>query len=419
MKKVYLITKNFPYGNEEKAFLEPEFLRLKRKFNIDIIMTEEDSGLSKIENKEVNLIHISERRSIFEKIISLSRFLMEKDCCIELKNIIKSGKYIGKRFWRALMFGSCAETFYRRFRKKTGINKDTEAIIYFYWFDYKCFGLTMHKKEYHNIKIISRTHGYDLYDMREKYGKQFFKEQMDRELNRLVFAADYAKQYYLKRYQKKDGKKYPLHRLGVCDKGITEKMKKEQYTPDTFLILSCSHTISIKRVELIIEGLSLVKNENIQWVHIGDGKGFSKIQCLADQKLRDKDNVVFTLLGAVPNEKVIQYYRDHYVGAFITTTSTEGGSPVSVQEALSFGVPVIATAVGELPVMVQDNGVLLPENPTAQEVAEGILRMREVYGTDIYFKMCDRSLEIFHDKFDADKNYEAMAEELLLLANEK
>lgn len=419
MKKVYLITKNFPYGNEEKAFLEPEFLMLKRKFDIDIIITEEDSGLSKIENKEEDLIQISERRSIFEKIISLSRFLMEKDCYIEIKNIIKSGKYIGKRFWRALMFGSCAETFYQRFRKKTGINRDTEAIIYFYWFDYKCFGLTMHKKKYPNIKIISRTHGYDLYDMREEYGKQFFKEQMDRELDRLVFAADYAKQYYLNRYQKKDGKKYPLHRLGVCDKGITERMKKEQYKPDTFLVLSCSHTISIKRVELIIEGLSHVKNEKIQWVHIGAGEEFSKIQCLANRKLKCRDNIIFNLLGALPNEKVIQYYRDHYVGAFITTTSTEGGSPVSVQEALSFGVPVIATAVGELPVMVQDNGVLLPENPTAQEVADGIMRMRELYGTDIYFKMCDRSLEIFHDKFNADKNYEAMAEELLLLANEK
>lgn len=43
----------------------------------------------------------------------------------------------------------------------------------------------------------------------------------------------------------------------------------------------------------------------------------------------------------------------------------------------------------------------------------------KVYETNIHFKIRDGSLTISCDKFDADKNYEAMTEELLLLANEQ
>lgn len=417
--KVFLVTKGFPFGNSESSFITAEYDHIKEKFDVTVIATEVDKQEKQTYPQNIDTIRMDTENCTWRKISSLIRFLLKKEFYLEIKDIIKTRTLTAKRIFRALMFGTAAEVFFQNFKKVAGLTSETEAIVYFYWFDYKCLGLTMHQREYLGLKIIARTHGYDLYDARELYGRQFFKEQMDRNLKRLIFAAGFAKEYYLQRYSKKDSKKYPLHRLGVSDKEITGRQRREWLPENKFLLLSCSNAIQIKRIELIAEGLSFINDREIKWVHIGNGEQFTYLKDLAKQKLESNTNITFEFLGAVPNEKVIQYYRDHYVGAFITTTSTEGGSPVSVQEALSFGVPVIATAVGELPVMVQDNGVLLPENPTAQEVAEGILRMREVYGTDIYFKMCDRSLEIFHDKFDADKNYEAMAEELLLLANEK
>ena len=60
------------------------------------------------------------------------------------------------------------------------------------------------------------------------------------------------------------------------------------------------------------------------------------------------------------------------VDLFLNVSEYEG-VPVSVMEAQSFGIPVIATAVGGTPEIVnEENGFLLPENPSQDEIASAI-----------------------------------------------
>lgn len=407
--QLFLITKDFPHGHSEDSFVKPEYPYLCEKFQVEIIPAE---------SKEF------QTQSLWEKMFSFLCFLCEKDCYRELWDIWKDGKHVLGRSYRVLMFGTAAESFYRKLKKTTGLNSQTKAIYYFYWFDYRCFGLTMHKYKYPGIKIVARTHGYDLYDYRELYGKQFFKPQMDEKLDRLIFAAQYAKNYYLQRYQKADGAKYPLHRLGVSDKNVSIGDKSidniQTDVKDTFLILSCSHAIDIKRVDKIIDGLSSIEQYNgkIKWVHIGGGDQLEQLQVQAQEKLIDKKHIEYIFTDAWTNAQVLDFYKEHYVNCFITTTSTEGGSPVSVQEALSFGIPVIATDVGELSQMVCGNGILLSENPNKEEIANAIKRICSLYGSEQYVKMCKKSLEIYYDKFDAERNFKAIADELVSLSEE-
>lgn len=204
----------------------------------------------------------------------------------------------------------------------------------------------MHRRSFPQIKIIARTHGYELYDERELYGRQFFKPQTDAGLKRLIFAAQFAKDYYLTRYGLTDGEKYPLHRLGVSSGGVTGEDRREKYQGQAFLLLSCSDTSPVKRIERIVEGLAAVTEEKVRWVHIGGGNNLGRLQELAQEKLGLKRNIQYEFAGTLLNTEVIEYYRTNYVSCLITTTQSEGGSPVAVQEALSFGVPVIATAVG-------------------------------------------------------------------------
>lgn len=411
--KLYLVTKDFPFGEGEKSFIKPEYPYLCEKFDVTIIVAELINEIGDQINERVsaeNTFVVSCKRNIWEKIGSYLRFLGEKACYKEMLYIIRERRAVLKRISRALMFGAAAETFYYRTKKQIGIDRHTQAVFYFYWYDYKCFGLTMHKDKYPRVHIVSRTHGHDLYDERELYGRQFFKEQMDKRIERLIFAAEYAKTYYLRRYQKQDCGKYPLHRLGVDDKHMSQEIRKAEFNKN-FILLSCSHAISIKRVELIIEGLSLVE-ENIRWIHIGAGNQLEALKEKAEELLAAKKNIQYEFMGFVPNEKVIRFYRENYIGCFITTTSTEGGAPVSVQEALSFGVPVIAAAIGELPHMIEGNGVLLPENPMPDQIGHAINHMAMLYGSEEYFFMCGRSLEVYRNKFNASNNFILLAEEL-------
>lgn len=112
----------------------------------------------------------------------------------------------------------------------------------------------------------------------------------------------------------------------------------------------------------------MITDKQVIWVHIGGGNELDRLQDAAQKKLERNGNIQYEFTDVMSIDKVIDFYKEHYVSCFITTTSTEGGSPISVQKALSFGVPVIASSVGELSRMVSDNGILLSENQTGTEV---------------------------------------------------
>ena len=65
-------------------------------------------------------------------------------------------------------------------------------------------------------------------------------------------------------------------------------------------------------------------------------------------------------MGHYPNEELLRYYGSNHVDLFINTSSTEG-VPVSIMEAQSFGIPVIATDTGGVKeVVTEGTGSLLP-----------------------------------------------------------
>ena len=71
--------------------------------------------------------------------------------------------------------------------------------------------------------------------------------------------------------------------------------------------------------------------------------------------------------GYVPIEQIMNYYRENPVDVIVNVSESEGGSPVSIMEALSCGIPAIATAVGGNPEIVSEqNGILLSANPSPQ-----------------------------------------------------
>ena len=78
------------------------------------------------------------------------------------------------------------------------------------------------------------------------------------------------------------------------------------------------------------------------WTHIGEGNLKAKIEKYCSELIPQSN---FKFLGQLTNAEVIDYYLSNNIDLFINTSSYEG-IPVSIMEAQSFGVPVIATDVG-------------------------------------------------------------------------
>jgi glycosyltransferase involved in cell wall biosynthesis len=65
-------------------------------------------------------------------------------------------------------------------------------------------------------------------------------------------------------------------------------------------------------------------------------------------------NFTYELMGKTPNELVYQYYFSNFVDLFINVSKHEG-IPVSIMEAFSAGIPVMATNVGAVSEIVDSD----------------------------------------------------------------
>ena len=138
-------------------------------------------------------------------------------------------------------------------------------------------------------------------------------------------------------------------------------------------MISCSNAFAGKRIERIIEALSVLdESVPVSWLHIGSGPLLDSLRDMAEQKLGHLPHIHWQFAGVMENEKVLELYRTQRIDGFITTSETEG-SPISIQEAMSFGIPVIATAVGGIPELLENtNNYLISSDPEREEVAGAI-----------------------------------------------
>ena len=86
---------------------------------------------------------------------------------------------------------------------------------------------------------------------------------------------------------------------------------------------------------------------------------------------------------------------------------------MSIQEALAAGVPIVATDVGGVSETIDGNGVLLPSNPTPEEIAAAIKRICIAPESE-WKRLSARSFTLWKERFDVGANKNALLRELRL-----
>ncbi len=112
--------------------------------------------------------------------------------------------------------------------------------------------------------------------------------------------------------------------------------------------------------------------------------------------------IKYRLCGRVDNSEILKYYGENRIDCFAHVSSAEG-LPVSIMEAESAGIPIVATNVGGTAEMIDGNGVLLPADPSADEIASAIISCI-LASDDKKRSMGERSGSIWNEKFNAREN---------------
>jgi 1,2-diacylglycerol 3-alpha-glucosyltransferase len=131
-----------------------------------------------------------------------------------------------------------------------------------------------------------------------------------------------------------------------------------------------------KSPEILIKAFRKVvdKHPKAKLVLAGDGTSMGAVkQQINELKLRE--NVL--LLGYVPNKKLISENMLLLGDVFVTASKTEN-QPLSIHEAMTFGLPIIGPKAKGIPEMIidGDNGFLFPPD-NVKKLAECMLRIAD------------------------------------------
>lgn len=290
---------------------------------------------------------------------------------------------------------------FSKYLKQNIPNWKYEKTYYSYWTENETIGvaLTLKKGE----KLYTRMHGYDLYFERHPNNYLPFRKVLLHKLSGVFFISEQGKNYFTKKFDR-FSKKYFIVRLGTMNHSLPSKYKESK----TISIVSCSSVIPLKRIHLIINALAYTKNSiNIEWTHFGGGGLLEDLKRLAQKKLDPKNSVNYNFKGHLKNSEIQDFYKKKQVDLFINVSETEG-IPISIMEANSFGIPAIATDVGGVSELVNnENGNLIDKDATPKEIAE-IIENYSSLNIDERNKLRLNAYKKWNSEYNAEKNIEKL-----------
>ena len=362
--KIIVFTDRFPYGNSE-SFFASELDYISQEFREVMIWPMDSAG--NIYKKRIT------PQNVIIKFPPFSNYKSAIELCI--KGVFNKSplmpfvsEFFSNRCWKSISKFRNWATFFLVTRKLLSSfnqeillnNFQKDTILYFYW-GLRWSQIISFLPVYSYCKIIVRFHGSDLYEELNRNYIPFRKDMLHR-VDAVICISEIGQKYLVSKYPfVKD--KCIIARLGTKDFGLNRYRKTNKIH-----IVSCSNLVSLKRVHLIAQSLKLLSIP-IKWTHLGDGLEKYRIITIANSF---PSNIELNLTGAISHEGIMEFYSTESIDLFINVSISEG-VPVSVMEALSFGIPIIATDVGGTKEIVNNEvGLLLKSNFDPEELSNSI-----------------------------------------------
>jgi colanic acid/amylovoran biosynthesis glycosyltransferase len=404
-RNLILVAETYPFsGAAENTFIDPEIRHLAAAFETVIVAPERVDG-----SGELEVPGVSVDRSLAAALHGSRLALFLRGCL----NAAFLGELLArpwlllqlKVLWRLALFAARARIagqWLRDLLAQRGLRPD-ETVIYTFWLFHSAHGFATLKSALPGLRIVSRAHGADLYEERHAPAYIPFRGQTMAWVDAVYPDSD-AGTAYLRSAWPAEAGRIATARLGTDEPGWRTAASAD----GRLRIVSCSSLTPVKRVGLLVDGIAELARQQpdlaIEWDHFGSGPLFEEVRSLASRL--PVGQVSWQLHGKVPVSAVKAWYRDHPVDVFVNVSASEG-TPVSIMEAASSGIPAVATGVGgNREIVDETNGILLAADPAPAEVAAALVAISGVPA------LREGSRALWCRRYAASENFPAFAQAL-------
>lgn len=398
MKTLCLFTNEFPYGTWE-PYLETEvnyYGDFEKVYIFSLQLRKEHSvSKRKLPNnfKVIPIFYAPKWVYLVNSIFVLT----DKNLYRELKELKKEKHLRLPQIIDLFVYLSRSHYEMKKIRKAVDIDNMENPIFYSYRFEYQPYvALLLKKYLKKEIPVVTRAHRFDLYENARRNDYLPLRRVLLENLSAICPCSQDGSDYLTNKYPEFSQKIHPEF-LGTVDHGVCSYKKNK-----TFSIVSCSTVISVKRLHLIVRALEKIKDYDIKWTHFGDGVLMDDIKNMA-KKL--PNNICTDFRGNIANEELLKIYSNEQFDLLLNVSESEG-IPVSIMEAMSFGIPCIATDVGGTKEIITDkhNGILLEKNFEPEILAQWISEFIEMPEAE-YMQYRKNARADWENKYSAEKNY--------------
>ena len=399
MKTVVLITSSYPYGAvTERTFVEPEIEALAERFDRVVVMPMIRKGErtmsalpANVEVSDLWLDHVDRGSKWWRlrHVPTAEFFRLTRGQLTDLTTV----KYV----LSAIEFADALPYFV----KSLGLDLK-QTVFYTFWFEYTTDALGLARQRGMDVTYVSRCHNHDIYTPIAHVSRAQAIAQ-----SQGLYDVSLAGAGYMRKTFPQQADKVKSVILGSI-KAYPEDINPAKGSGDTLTFYSCSRVEPVKRVALNLEMLrhlaQTMPETKIEWIHAGGG---SLLETLRKDASALPPNLTVSILGELSNRDAQRIFCDRHIDAFVLLSTLEG-LPIAICEALSYGVPVIATDAGGTGEIVNDKvGKLLPVDLTTGDFCKAVSHV--VDGGE---EMRQTAINVWKEKYDGNATRRLFAEEI-------
>ena len=245
--------------------------------------------------------------------------------------------------------------------------------------------------QYHQkrkLKYFFTFHAYDIF-----FNNKWFVQLVNH--SRKCFSiSNYNINYVVSKYPNLNKSKIKLSRLGAFP---IKTINRSRERKEDFFVGFISWFVEKKGIRYLLEAMNAIaqKNKNIKLVLAGDGPLREEIETFIKENRLEQ---AVQYIGKLNFDEKSEFFLnlDAVILPAITLEKDKDGIPVVLMEALSYGLPIIATNISGIPEICVDNfnGILIPE----RNVSSLIHAIETLYGNEVLSKQYSKNaLQLFHN----------------------